>query len=556
VDDKPKSPVQPAPEPPDLSKLVQGWLLKRFGALGVVVLALFSIWWQWDHIKKLPLVETLVAYLTVKSLPKALHDRFNVAIVHLEGDTDHHEMERLVRESLNEFQGVATPSLDRTIVSEHGNSEQDEREGHARARSLLKASGADALIWGVVLKKDGKSLPKLYWTVLPESEKTPSAGRYPTNDDLSLPALFWRDLADVLGLLVATRGADFIAHHGQYQADKLRPFIQRVRALLNASRAQWDASTRAKVQLVLSLVLSMYGQQSGSDEALHEAVTGYREALTEVTRRKVPLEWAGTQHNLGVALWTLGRRESDPARLTEAVVAFHEALKERTREKAPLQWAMTQIALGNAVMGLGERESDPARLTEAVVAFQEALKEVTREKAPFYWAMTQHNLGGVLTRLGERESDSARLTEAVAAFHEALKELTREKMPLHWAGTEADLGTALQTLGGRESDPARLTEAVTAYREALKERTRAKVPLEWAGTQTSLGNALMALAMRESDPARLTEAVAAHREALKERTREKVDRYPFCGRHELAFKSYPRPVGGSPVTTTTSAGGG
>jgi transposase len=35
-----------------------------------------------------------------------------------------------------------------------------------------------------------------------------------------------------------------------------------------------------------------------------------------------------------------------------------------------------------------------------------------------------------------------------------------------------------------------------------------------------------------------------------------VDRYPFCGRHELAFKSYPRPVGGSPVTTTTSAGGG
>jgi len=35
-----------------------------------------------------------------------------------------------------------------------------------------------------------------------------------------------------------------------------------------------------------------------------------------------------------------------------------------------------------------------------------------------------------------------------------------------------------------------------------------------------------------------------------------LERYPFCGRHELAFKSYPRPVGGSPVTTTTPAGGG
>jgi len=36
----------------------------------------------------------------------------------------------------------------------------------------------------------------------------------------------------------------------------------------------------------------------------------------------------------------------------------------------------------------------------------------------------------------------------------------------------------------------------------------------------------------------------------------RLERYPFRGRHELAFESYPRPVGGSPVTTTTSAGGG
>jgi hypothetical protein len=35
-----------------------------------------------------------------------------------------------------------------------------------------------------------------------------------------------------------------------------------------------------------------------------------------------------------------------------------------------------------------------------------------------------------------------------------------------------------------------------------------------------------------------------------------VERYPFRGRHKLAFESYPRPVGGSPVTTTTSTGGG
>jgi hypothetical protein len=71
-------------------------------------------------------------------------------------------------------------------------------------------------------------------------------------------------------------------------------------------------------------------------------VAAYREALKEYTRKRVPLDWATTQNNLGAALHRLGRRESGTARLQEAVAAYREALKEYTRKRVPLDWAMTQ----------------------------------------------------------------------------------------------------------------------------------------------------------------------------------------------------------------------
>ena len=93
------------------------------------------------------------------------------------------------------------------------------------------------------------------------------------------------------------------------------------------------------------------------------------------TRERVPLDWAGTQMNLGNALRVLGERESGTARLEEAVAAFRDALQELTRVRVPLDWATTQMNLGNALEVLGERESGTARLEEAVAAYRDALKE-------------------------------------------------------------------------------------------------------------------------------------------------------------------------------------
>jgi tetratricopeptide (TPR) repeat protein len=60
---------------------------------------------------------------------------------------------------------------------------------------------------------------------------------------------------------------------------------------------------------------------------LQEAVAAFRAALQEQTPERVPLDWAGTQNNLGIALQTLGERESGTQYLEEAVGAFQKSLK-------------------------------------------------------------------------------------------------------------------------------------------------------------------------------------------------------------------------------------
>jgi tetratricopeptide (TPR) repeat protein len=155
--------------------------------------------------------------------------------------------------------------------------------------------------------------------------------------------------------------------------------------------------------------LHLQGYEFGDNNALRSAIDRRTRLVDLNPRERVPLEWAESQNNLGIALSTLGERESGTAKLQEAVVAFREALKEHTHERVPLKWAV------------GERESGTGKFEEAAAAFREALKEVTRERVPLQWASAQNNLGVTLWRLGERENGTAKLEEAVVAFREALK---------------------------------------------------------------------------------------------------------------------------------------
>ena len=471
---------------------------------------------------KARLLEAAGRKMILQSLPTADPNLFAVAIAHLENDSGG-DYEHLIVAALSELEGVQILSFNRTIALEGPRPQESIKAGHKEARQYLEASRAHLLIWGRVLKRDGKGVLQIYWTLARNIKPEKQAGHYDPVV-VELPDVFWTDFTDILRLLVVSYDSEFRALDGRFVADRLGPFIARIRGLLADRQHErgWGAEARLQVKLILADSLVIFGDQTGQPEPLSEAVVAYRAALQEYTRERVPLDWALTQNNLGNALQRLGEREADTTHLEEAVVAYRAAVQEYTRERVPLDWALTQNNLGNALATLGEREADTAHLEEAVVAYRAALQERTRERVPLNWAMTQNNLGNALQRLGEREADTARLEEAVVAYRAALQERTRERAPLDWAMTQNNLGNALATLGERETDTARLEEAVVAYRAALQEYTRQCVPLDWAMTQNNLGSALATLGGRETDTAHLEEAVVAYRAVLQEYTRERV----------------------------------
>ena len=452
----------------------------------IVMICGFS-WWNWDKIQHLPGVNKIVSWINEEPLPQADPNYFAVLIARLENDREG-EIENLIIESLKEMKGIQILKLDRDISVSGIYPGKTEQEGHKQARLYLQKTNAQILIWGTVIKASGKSLPKLYWTVAENLKQKKIYERYQLTEDLSLPAIFWEDLADVIRLLVTTKESQFYAAQGKYIGDEIKPFIEKLRRVLKSHKEKpgWPDREFAQVLSIFAESLSIYGQESGKNEPLEEGISAFREALKEYTRERVPLEWAMTQSSLGAALASLGERESGTKRLEEAVAAFREALKEYTRERFPLEWAMAQNNLGTALRSLGERESGTKHLEEAVAACREALKEYTRERVPLYWAMAQNNLSTALARLGEREGGTKRLEEAVAACREALKEYARERVPLNWAMAQNSLGNALRSLGEREGGTKRLEEAVAAFREALKEYTRERVPFSWAITQKNL----------------------------------------------------------------------
>ena len=304
--------------------------------------------------------------------------------------------------------------------------------------------------------------------------------------------------------------------------DALRDAIDGYRALLQHRPRHTAPLDWAMIQNNLGLALRVLGERENGTVSLHEAVVASRAALEVNTRQRAPLLWAAIQNNLGGALARICELESNTERLEEAVTAFQVALEEYTRERVPLRWAMTQNNLGTTLQRLGERESGTERLQEAVTACRAALEERTREHAPLEWALTQHNLGGAIARIGERENGTERLIEAVTIYEKALEELTRKRMPLEWGSMQQALGNALSILGQRENSTEQLKQAVSAYVEALKELTRERVPRNWASIQDSLGSALSILGEQENSTERLKQAVTAYVEALKERTRERV----------------------------------
>jgi hypothetical protein len=192
----------------DWKKLIEGWVWKRFGTPGIVVLAMIlvgaAILWQWEQIVKLPLIAGIVKLASREPLPRADPQRFSIAVAHLEGDANS-ELEQILVDALSRFvdadQSSGGPSLqvlhfDRTIELKGGDPEIEASKGHEAARRLLMESGADVLLWGKVLKEGNETRPRLFWTPASVGAHGRATGLYAVQE-FELPAVFLTDLTQL-----------------------------------------------------------------------------------------------------------------------------------------------------------------------------------------------------------------------------------------------------------------------------------------------------------------------------------------------------------------------
>ncbi|MGL5060562.1 MAG: CHAT domain-containing protein, partial [Microcoleus sp.] len=218
---------------------------------------------------------------------------------------------------------------------------------------------------------------------------------------------------------------------------------------------------------------------------IERAIAAFNVALNIYTCEAFPVDWAGTQNNLGLAYGDriLGEKADN---IERAIAAYHAALTVTTCEAFPFEWATTQNNLGNAYRDriLGEKADN---IENAIAAYHAALTVTTRDAFPVYWAMTQNNLGNAYRDriLGEKADNIER---AIAAYNQALTVTTREAFPVYWAGTQNNLGNAYNDrIFGEEAD--NIENAIAAYNQALTVTTRDAFPVNWATTQNNLGTA-------------------------------------------------------------------
>ncbi|MDZ8261266.1 CHAT domain-containing protein, partial [Nostoc sp. ChiQUE01b] len=245
------------------------------------------------------------------------------------------------------------------------------------------------------------------------------------------------------------------------------------------------------------------------------AIAAYTAALTVYTREALPQNWATTQNNLANAY--RDRIKGDRADNIEiAIAAYTAALTVHSREALPQSWATTQNNLANAYRDRikGDRADN---IEIAIAAYTAALTVYTREALPQNWAMTQNNLANAYSdRIKGDRADNIEI--AIAAYTTALTVYTREALPQSWAMTQHNLGLAYRDrIKGDRADNIEI--AIAAYTAALTVYTREALPQNWATTQNNL-----AAAYRDrikGDRADNIEiAIAAYTAALTVRTRD------------------------------------
>ena len=392
--------------PPDVKKMGLSFVYKRFGVLGLVaVIALF--WFARDirpsTFARLPLIREVVSWWNTESLPQVDPGTFTVAIAKIELD-ERDQFQRLISEAVAEFGGVETLPIDRVIRYSGGTLEDSVDAGNDTAQEYLRRTGADILVWGVLLRADGGPDPILKLHVTPSVDvEGITDAKYAFTDEYGLPELFYQDLVRVLGLVVASYGQD-ITRYGQFPAEGLDTFVESVRKLIRDGREYIDRDRANHLKVILAGALRTDSREPRTDR-LEEAAQLYQQVLGDLDTHdpyhEVKLGY--TQNGLGLALMNLGKNDADTTRLSAALHAFDRALEVTSHANLGVEWAVVQLNRGLTLRGLGERDQDASRLEGSVEVIRSSVSAFSGDS--LRRAHAQAALGTTLQIAYERRPD-------------------------------------------------------------------------------------------------------------------------------------------------------
>ena len=511
---------------------IRKWLAAKVGPLGyaitrapvwVVILltallglsaGLYYIWWNFDELSKKPGVPGIIgAYQGLKQ--GRIHSKeFLVAVAKFDND-DTGQFQRLVMDKVGHQVSNVT-SYPSPIPAKSEALREQEESRHEFARSILKANGAEIMLWGSEIGRDHW---RLYFTASASLPNTLVKESYEIRA-FELPAEFLDDLKAAIVVLVALKSAD-LSDYGT-NLKEIQSFIGKVEKLVENFREQPYA--RAALEFALANAFFVLGMENGENSFIEKAIVHYDETISEWSNIDFPVGLGAVYHNLGVSLLTLAERTENLEYLTRAHAALSKATAKRALDPTTQNLAETQNALALVIFREAERSGDITSLLEAEKLLKSAIKGLRQEDVRRQWADAQNNLGLVLWRLGEAERSRARLLDAQNALSSALPVRARDKSPLQWVKTQNNLGLVLWRIGESTEDKTYLLKGQKSFEQALKKCERNKTPLLWADIQNNLGLVLWRLGEREKNNNSLEAAVAAFGKALEERKYERVQK--------------------------------
>lgn len=147
-------------------------------------------------------------------------------------------------------------------------------------------------------------------------------------------------------------------------------------ALAEAAQRRADAARDQERE-----ALTLQGRSLNAAWDFEAAINVFNEVLAITPRQTLPMQWADTKANLGIALLGQANETEGPEKyrlLADAVAGCRAALEVRTRDATPQLWAITQASLGAALLCQAIASEDPeaARLmVEACMAYGTAIKD-------------------------------------------------------------------------------------------------------------------------------------------------------------------------------------